>query len=150
VNDEPDPEATQQDMSAEAQQPTGQPEAQAPKPPAPVEPSAKALQAKAMPLPDLGQTRTAIAERHGLDLLNDVELNVKIELGRSKMRVEDVLRLGKGSVVELDKLAGDPVDVLVNDRLVARGEVLVLSDCFCVRINEIVSPNERGATSAPA
>ncbi len=73
-----------------------------------------------------------------IDLLRDVELNVKIELGRSKMLVEDVLKLGEGSVVELDKLAGDPVDVFVNDRLVARGEVLVLNDNFCVRVNEIV------------
>lgn len=74
-----------------------------------------------------------------IDLLRDVELNVKIELGRSKMLVEDVLRLGEGSVVELDKLAGDPVDVFVNERLVARGEVLVLNDNFCVRVNEIVA-----------
>ena len=74
----------------------------------------------------------------GMDLLNDVELNVKIELGRSRMMVEDVLKLGEGSVVELDKLAGDPVDVYVNDKLVARGEVLVLNDNFCVRVNEIV------------
>lgn len=75
----------------------------------------------------------------GIDLLADVNLNVKIELGRTRMLVEDVLRLGEGSVVELDKLAGDPVDVYVNDRQVARGEVLVLNDNFCVRINEIVS-----------
>ena len=75
----------------------------------------------------------------GLDLLGDVELNVKIELGRSRMMVEDVLKLGEGSVVELDKLAGDPVDVYVNDKLVARGEVLVLNDNFCVRVNEIVA-----------
>ena len=74
-----------------------------------------------------------------IDLLRDVDLNVKIELGRSRMLVEDVLKLGEGSVVELDKLAGDPVDVFVNDRLVARGEVLVLNDNFCVRINEIVA-----------
>ena len=74
-----------------------------------------------------------------LDLLKDVELNVKIELGRSRMLVEDVLKLAEGSVVELDKLAGDPVDVFVNDRLVARGEVLVLNDNFCVRVNEIVA-----------
>jgi flagellar motor switch protein FliN/FliY len=73
------------------------------------------------------------------DLLRDVELNVKIELGRSRMMVEDVLKLAEGSVVELDKLAGDPVDVFVNDRLVARGEVLVLNDNFCVRVNEIVA-----------
>jgi flagellar motor switch protein FliN/FliY len=75
----------------------------------------------------------------GMDLLSDVNLNVKIELGRTRMLVEDVLRLGEGSVVELDKLAGDPVDVYVNDRAVARGEVLVLNDNFCIRISEILT-----------
>jgi flagellar motor switch protein FliN/FliY len=60
------------------------------------------------------------------------------------MLVEDVLRLGEGSVVELDKLAGDPVDVYVNERHVARGEVLVLNDNFCVRINEIVASVSEG------
>lgn len=78
------------------------------------------------------------AQVSSIDLLRDVDLNVKIELGRSRMLVEDVLKLSEGSVVELDKLAGDPVDVFVNERLVARGEVLVLNDTFCVRINEIV------------
>lgn len=76
----------------------------------------------------------------GISLLSDVNLNVKIELGRTRMLVEDVLKLGEGTVVELDKLAGDPVDVFVNDRPVARGEVLVLNDNFCVRINEILAP----------
>jgi flagellar motor switch protein FliN len=75
----------------------------------------------------------------GMELLSDVNLNVKIELGRTRMLVEDVLRLGEGSVVELDKLAGDPVDVYVNDRAVARGEVLVLNDNFCIRISEILT-----------
>jgi flagellar motor switch protein FliN len=79
------------------------------------------------------------AQVNSIDLLRDVDLNVKIELGRSRMLVEDVLKLGEGSVVELDKLAGDPVDVFINERLVARGEVLVLNDNFCVRINEIVA-----------
>ena len=79
------------------------------------------------------------AQVSSIDLLRDVELNVKIELGRSRMLVEEVLKLAEGSVVELDKLAGDPVDVFVNDRLVARGEVLVLNDNFCVRVNEIVA-----------
>jgi|SRR5436190_1707801 flagellar motor switch protein FliN/FliY len=79
------------------------------------------------------------AQVSSIDLLRDVELNVKIELGRSRMLVEDVLKLSEGSVVELDKLAGDPVDVFVNERLVARGEVLVLNDNFCVRVNEIVA-----------
>jgi len=82
------------------------------------------------------------AQVSSIDLLKDVELNVKIELGRSRMLVEDVLRLSEGTVVELDKLAGDPVDVFVNDRLVARGEVLVLNDNFCVRVNEIVTASK--------
>lgn len=99
------------------------------------------LPAETMPmdLPDLGMPHGHDEPRQSIDLLEDVGLQVKIELGRSRMLVEDVLRLGEGSVVELDKLAGDPVDVYVNDRLVARGEVLVLNDNFCVRVNEIIS-----------
>ncbi len=80
-----------------------------------------------------------------LDLLADVNLNVKIELGRTTMLVEDVLELTDGAVVELDKLAGDPVDIYVNERRIARGEVLVLNDTFCVRINEIIEPEENKA-----
>jgi flagellar motor switch protein FliN/FliY len=96
-------------------------------------------------LPDFQQVMRD-AQVSSIDLLRDVDLNVKIELGRSRMLVEDVLKLAEGSVVELDKLAGDPVDVFVNDRLVARGEVLVLNDNFCVRINEIVAGvREEGA-----
>ena len=83
-----------------------------------------------------------------IQLLNDVELHVMIELGRTEMLVEDVLRLTEGSVVELDKLAGDPVDVYVNQRLVARGEVLVLNDNFCIRVNEIVDDLEEQAEVA--
>lgn len=76
---------------------------------------------------------------HDIGLLRDVNLQVKIELGRTRMLVEDVLKLNEGSVVELDKLAGDPVDIFANDRLIARGEVLVLNDNFCVRVGEILS-----------
>ncbi|MGB9623527.1 MAG: flagellar motor switch protein FliN [Phycisphaerae bacterium] len=89
-------------------------------------------------LPNLLDEGERSPDTRNIDLLRDVDLHVKIELGRTRMFVEDVLRLGPGSVVELDKLAGDPVDVLVNERLVARGEVLVLNDNFCVRINEIL------------
>ncbi len=89
-------------------------------------------------LPDFQQVMQD-AQASSIDLLRDVDLHVKIELGRARMLVEEVLKLGEGSVVELDKLAGDPVDIFVNDRLVARGEVLVLNDNFCVRINEIVA-----------
>jgi flagellar motor switch protein FliN len=86
----------------------------------------------------------------GLDLLADVNLNVKIELGRTRMLVEDVLKLTEGAVVELEKLAGDPVDVYVNDRHIARGEVLVLNDNFCVRINEIIqNPDADGQPKRP-
>jgi flagellar motor switch protein FliN/FliY len=72
--------------------------------------------------------------------LKDVELDLRIELGRTELLIEEVLKLREGSVVALDKLAGDPVDVLVNGRLIARGEVLVLNDNFCVRIAEILAP----------
>ena len=72
--------------------------------------------------------------------LKDVELDLRIELGRTELLIDEVLKLREGSVVTLDKLAGDPVDVLVNGRLVARGEVLVLNDNFCVRIAEILAP----------
>ena len=78
-----------------------------------------------------------------IDMLMDVTLNVRIELGRTHMSVEQILGLQNGSVVTLEKLAGDYVDVLVNGNLVARGEVLILNDQFCVRIAEIVSPEER-------
>lgn len=74
-----------------------------------------------------------------IELIRDVELDLKIELGRTHMYLEDVLKLRKGSVVPLDKLAGDPVDIYVNGRLIARGEVLVLNDNFCVRVAELVS-----------
>ena len=83
-----------------------------------------------------------------IQLLGDVDLHVMIELGRTEMLVEDVLRLGEGSVVELDKLAGDPVDVYVNQRLIARGEVLVLNDNFCIRVSEIVESLEEQAEAA--
>jgi flagellar motor switch protein FliN/FliY len=75
-----------------------------------------------------------------LDILQDVELDLRIELGRTEMLIEEVVALKEGSVVTLDKLAGDPVDILVNGRLIARGEVLVLNDNFCVRVAEILTP----------
>ena len=74
----------------------------------------------------------------GINMLGDVDLDVRIELGRTRMLVDDVLRLSPESVVELDKAAGDPVDIYVNGRHVARGEVLVLNENFCVRVSEII------------
>ena len=92
---------------------------------------------KKVDLPDFRKVLSDV-ESSSIDLLRDVELDVTIELGQSRMLIQDVLKLVEGSVVELDKLAGDPVDVFINKRLVARGEVLVLNDNFCVRVNEIV------------
>ncbi len=77
-------------------------------------------------------------EKVSIDLLSDVRLELKIELGRTRMSLEEILKLRKGSVLTLDKLAGDPVDIFVNGRLVARGEVLVLNGNFCVRVAELV------------
>ncbi len=98
--------------------------------------------AQPMNLPDLTGGDLPTDAVNSIELLHDVELHVTVELGRTQMLVEDVLRLSEGSVVELDKLAGDPVDVYVNGRLIARGEVLVLNDSFCIRISEIVADLE--------
>ncbi|HTN74619.1 MAG TPA: flagellar motor switch protein FliN [Pirellulaceae bacterium] len=87
----------------------------------------------------------ANSEKATIELLRDVELDLKIELGRTHMYLEDVLKLRRGSVVSLDKLAGDPVDIYVNGRLIARGEVLVLNDNFCVRVAELLAGEEAAA-----
>ena len=78
-----------------------------------------------------------------LDLILDIPLKVTAELGRTKMVVSDLLNLGQGSVIELSKLAGEPMEVLVNDKLVARGEAVVVNEKFGVRLTDIISPSER-------
>jgi flagellar motor switch protein FliN/FliY len=98
--------------------------------------------AEAFTLEDV-QPQAAPSEKPSVDMLMDVGLNVRVELGRRKMFVEDILKLTRGSVIELDKLAGDPLDILVNDKLVARGEVLVLNDNFCIRITNILTQGEK-------
>lgn len=78
-----------------------------------------------------------------LDFIMDIPLQLTVELGRTKLLVKDVLQLNQGSVVELTKLAGEPLDVFVNSKLVARGEAVVVNDKFGIRLLDIVSPNER-------
>lgn len=78
-----------------------------------------------------------------LDLILDIPLRVTVELGRTKMVVSELLNLGQGSVIELNKLAGEPMEVLVNDKLVARGEAVVVNEKFGVRLTDIISPSER-------
>jgi flagellar motor switch protein FliN/FliY len=78
----------------------------------------------------------------GLEMLDDVEVSVRVELGSSKLEVQEILKLGPGSVVALDTLTSEPVNIYVNDRLVARGEVLVVDDNFAVKITEVVPPSK--------
>jgi len=77
-----------------------------------------------------------------INFLMDISLQLSIELGRAVMNVKDILSLQDGSVVELNKLAGDPVDIFVNNKLIARGEVVVIDDNFGVRVTDILSPTE--------
>jgi len=88
--------------------------------------------------PEFGGS-TPNSDHATLDQISEVELDIKIELGRTNMYLEDILKLRKGSVVALDKIAGDAVDIFVNERLIARGEVLVLNDNFCVRVAELLA-----------
>lgn len=94
-------------------------------------------EAKPFAFNDLVSSQTP-GESQSIDLIGEVEMDLRIELGRTQMKLQDVLQLRSGSVVALDKLAGDPVDVFANGRLIARGEVLVMNDNFCVRITELV------------
>ncbi len=90
-----------------------------------------------------GQTPKNDPSSRRLDMLLDVPLEVNVELGRTRMTIQDLLQLGPGSVIELDKVAGEALDILVNGRLVARGEAVVVNDKFGIRITDIVSPQER-------
>ena len=78
-----------------------------------------------------------------LDFILDIPLKVTVELGRSKMPIRDILQLAQGSVIELSKFAGEPLEVLVNDKLIARGEVVVVNEKFGIRLTDIISPVER-------
>jgi flagellar motor switch protein FliN len=90
-----------------------------------------------------GGRHLPVDDMNGLELLLDVPLEISVELGRVKMLVKDVIELGTGSIVEIDKAAGEPVDVMVNGKLVARGEVVVIEDNFGVRVTEILNPYDR-------
>ena len=78
-----------------------------------------------------------------MDLLLDIPLEISAELGRTRMIINDLLQLGQGSVIELNKLAGEPLEILVNQKLIARGEVVVVNEKFGIRLTDIISPLER-------
>lgn len=88
-------------------------------------------------------TKEPALDSNKLDFIMDIPLNVTVELGRTKLLVKDILQLNQGAVVELSKMAGEPLDVFVNSKLVARGEAVVVNEKFAIRLVDIVSPNER-------
>jgi len=83
-----------------------------------------------------------VTKEKNLNLILDIPLRVTVELGRTKMPVNELLNLTQGSVIELSKLAGEPMEVLVNDKLIARGEAVVVNEKFGVRLTDIISPTE--------
>jgi flagellar motor switch protein FliN len=109
----------------------------------PQEPEAqKAERAEFIPFEQPALGRSA-SPQSGIDLILDVPLEISVELGRVSMLIKDILALAPGSIVELGRTAGEPVDLLVNGRLVAKGEVVVIEDNFGIRVTEIVSPADR-------
>ena len=82
-------------------------------------------------------------DKADLDFILDIPLELSVELGKTKMLVNDLLQLGQGSVIELNKLAGEPLEVSINRKLVARGEVVVVNEKFGIRLTDIISPLER-------
>lgn len=92
---------------------------------------------------DIPEANEATLDKKNLDFILDIPLQVSVELGRTKLLVKDILQLNQGAVVELTKLAGEPLDIFVNSKLVARGEAVVINEKFGVRLVDIVAPNER-------
>jgi len=94
---------------------------------------------------DFGELNTIEKEvsDHKIDMLLEVELDVTIELGRKRMTIQEVLQLGKGSIIELSKLAGEPVDIFVNQKKLAQGEVVVVDENFAIRITNLIEKSER-------
>lgn len=84
-----------------------------------------------------------VSSPSNLDFILDIPLQVTVELGRTHMPIYDLLQLGQGSIVELNKLAGEPLEVLVNQKLIAKGEVVVVNEKFGIRLTDVISPTER-------
>ncbi len=105
----------------------------------------------AAPPPDINDSSKSIDSKTqagtessiNLDFILDIPIEVTVELGRSKMLVNELLQLGQGSVIELSKLAGETLEILANQKLIARGEVVVVNDKYGVRLTEVISPMER-------
>ncbi len=92
---------------------------------------------------EISECQNEKTTKRDLDFLLDIPLEVSVEVGRTKLLINDLLQLGQGSVIELNKLAGEPMEILVNNKLIARGEVVVVNEKFGIRLTDIISPMER-------
>ena len=90
-----------------------------------------------------GTANKSVAQKSNMDFILDIPLEISVELGRTTLMINDLLKLGQGSVVELSKIAGETLEVLANQRLIARGEVVVINEKYGIRLTEIISPMER-------
>lgn len=105
--------------------------------------SAHAIDATFKDMTNIARTPRPEGSKRELDFILDIPLDVSAELGRTKLLINELLQLGQGSVVELNKLAGEPLEIFVNGKLVARGEAVVINEKFGVRLTDIISPIER-------
>jgi flagellar motor switch protein FliN/FliY len=99
--------------------------------------------AQARAFPELAPSGAGAAAGGRLDMVLDIPVQLTVELGRAKIAIRNLLQLAQGSVIELDRLAGEPMDVLVNGCLIAQGEVVVVNDKFGIRLTDVISPDER-------
>lgn len=107
-------------------------------------------QVKAAEFPDLSGAGKVAPGVNTLDLVRDIQVMLTVELGRTEMLIQDILELTPGKVIELDRLAGEPLDILVNGKLLAKGEVVVVDENFGVRITSIIDPHQREAALGTA
>jgi flagellar motor switch protein FliN/FliY len=89
------------------------------------------------------EARQKTTATRDIEFLLDIPVEITVQIGRTRMLIKEILQLGQGSIVELEKLAGEPMEILANNRLVARGEVVVVNEKFGVRLTDIISPSER-------
>ena len=123
-------------------QPPAQPQTQAqPQPPQQAPQKVREVEARPANFGNLKQENTGNISN--MDMILDIPITISVEIGRTRMMVKDLLQLSQGAVVELEKLAGEPMEILVNGRLVARGEAVVINEKFGIKLTDIASPSER-------
>lgn len=99
--------------------------------------------------PDIGKAATSPAGKPNIELVKDIQVTLTVELGRTEMLIQDILELTPGKVIELDRLAGEPLDIVVNGKLLAKGEVVVVDENFGIRLTQIIEPAAREVVVSP-